>query len=357
LMIAFGIMFVSLSAQTIAGANKRQSARKDGQVVYSCQIPPMQLSNTHKLQTSLSQRRSSRQQQHQSQPRRPNQQRGQSLQQCRSQLWHLQPVGGELVQFAVMAHVLRQPDVVRVHTTVGLIIGCTVKHDKCTADAWGFRCPLISIARYCGYFGAYPSRFQCRRHAMLESRMLMELCMSRFLIVILLALVLTSCGTSTKPPAQVSEATLAALNLKDIAVQQGDLPVDALKGTLSEAPDPLFGRDPAVANQYLGMVQEQRYVLGEIFITLYNDTATAHAKYDESISMLSTLMDDTHPQQSPPIGEQASLQDFSEGTKKSTSLSFVRCHAHVTLSLDIASATMLTYAQRLDARLQAVACP
>jgi hypothetical protein len=116
------------------------------------------------------------------------------------------------------------------------------------------------------------------------------------------------------------------------------------------------GPDPTVANQYLGMLQEQSYVLGEIFITLYKDTATAKAKYDESITLLRTPIDDKYPQQSPPVGEHASLQDLSEGTHPSTSLSFVRCQAHVTLMLDIAPATMLSYAQRLDARLQAVAC-
>jgi hypothetical protein len=187
-----------------------------------------------------------------------------------------------------------------------------------------------------------------------------------------LALLFTACGPPSEPSQAAIDAaratmsaevaiiptipsptavSLADVDLESLVLQSGDLPSGIQRGQVRAAVPNAFKGVPAAEQTFNQILERTGSSTGNVTILLYRETNKRDTAYGVMVKGAGS-----RAQPSNGVGEQAIIFPGTRDLPVS-SVSFVRCHAAVDITLgDVSAETLMNYAKWLDSRLQEVVC-
>jgi hypothetical protein len=148
---------------------------------------------------------------------------------------------------------------------------------------------------------------------------------------------------------------LTALDLESLLIQPGDLPAGVIGSQVKDKAPPVFKDAPLpvkAIDQRFGLADG--VTIGGVTVLLYDSPADLEKAYAVVIGGMGSS---AYP--STEVGDKARIGGLTARTQRIAEVSFVRCHALVSVSLSETPQPdddTLTYAQRLDKRLMPLVC-
>jgi hypothetical protein len=193
--------------------------------------------------------------------------------------------------------------------------------------------------------------------------------MKYFILVITISLVLSSCTpsaeaiqaaiakTQTAMPTHTvvpkpTKIPLKSIDLSSVIFQPGDLPAGYESGQVRSRLSDFTKNGPAPDNYVSQAMSHNGVAGGLVDILVYEDIGMVQKSYDSTVYQI------PGNKQNANIAEN-SMISVSILMTKYTSLAFERCHAVVVMQFqgNVQSSEVISYATRLDSRLQKIACP
>jgi hypothetical protein len=146
-----------------------------------------------------------------------------------------------------------------------------------------------------------------------------------------------------------------ALDLEPLLIQPGDLPAGVVGSQVKDKAPPVFKDVPPptkAIDQRFGLADGA--IIGGVTVLLYDSSDDLEKAY---AAVIKGMGSSAYP--STEVGDKARIGGLTARTQRIAEVSFVRCHALVSVSL---SATpqpdddTLAYAKRLDKRLMPLVC-
>jgi hypothetical protein len=195
----------------------------------------------------------------------------------------------------------------------------------------------------------------------------------RIFVLLVIALVLAGCGASPQSSQQAVDQAFAtigaglgatavstvvpltALDLESLLIQPGDLPAGVVGSQVKDKAPPVFKDVPLpvkAIDQRFGLADGA--IIGGVTVLLYDSPTDLEKAYAVVIKGMGSS---AYP--STEVGDKARIGGLTARTQRIAEVSFVRCHALVSVSLSETPQPdddTLTYAKRLDRRLTPLVC-